>query len=235
MRINDFFNDMEISENDKIYAQKAIAAKGLEKHISIKEYLLSWREKGYCRYSEVATTYRYDKRIRNVLYKYISYLEEFFRANIQDNYYNKVEQEFWISQLKELLIKYNQNLNDALENLSFSHLLKQMEKLPQEIKDVCISIKSYVNQNIKALIELRNAVMHNKFLVLYKGLKFCYVNGVDSEKNNGLKANIINLANFLPTGAKEQYVLDINDCRKQKNNKGKTRWDLPTQITVMLP
>lgn len=231
MRTEEFFEGLEISEEDKARAQKAIYAKGIEKHILIKEYLLNWKESGCIKYSEIATTYRYDKRIRNVFYKYISYLEEFFRANILDAFYNNTNQDFWITKIEILFKRTNQNLNDTLELLEFSDLLKQMKKLPEEIKDRCVFVKAYLQQNIDALIVLRNAVMHNKFLVLYKGFAFCYL---DSKKNAGLKANALNLANFLPEGVRKQFIIDINDCRKKRNNDGKTKWDLPTQVTVVL-
>lgn len=231
MRIEEFFKDLEISEEDKVRAQKAIYSKGIEKHILIKEYLLNWRSVSKIKYAEIATTYRYDKRIRNVLYKYISYLEEFFRANILDSYINRIDQIFWIPKLKRLLEKNRQNLNAALESLSFRDLLKQMIALPEEIKDKCLFVKTHLKQNVDALVDLRNAVMHNKFLVLYKGFKFCYI---DTRKDAGLKFNIMNLVNFLPQEVREQAIADVNVCRKKGDNNDKTKWVLPTQITINL-
>lgn len=54
-------------------------------------------------------------------------------------------------------------MNAALENLSFRDLLKQMIALPEEIKDKCLFVKTHLKQNVDALVDLRNAVMHNKF------------------------------------------------------------------------
>lgn len=154
MRTEEFFKDLEISEEDTVRAQKAIYSKGIEKHILIKEYLLNWRSVSKIKYAEIATTYRYDKRIRNVLYKYISYLEEFFRSNILDSYINRIDQIFWIPKLKSLLEKNRQNLNAALESLSFRDLLKQMIALPEEIKDKCLFVKTHLKQNVDALVDL---------------------------------------------------------------------------------
>lgn len=231
MRTVEFFKDLEISEEDTVRAQKAIYSKGIEKHILIMEYLLNWRSVSKIKYAEIATTNRYDKRIRNVLYKYISYLEEFFRANILDSYINRIDQIFWIPKLKSLLEKNRQNLNAALESLSFRDLLKQMIALPEEIKDKCLFVKTHLKQNVDALVDLRNAVMHNKFLVLYKGFKFCYI---DNRKDAGLKSNIMNLVNFLPQGVRDQAIADVNVCRKKGDNIDKTKWVLPTQITINL-
>ena len=48
-------------------------------------------------------------------------------------------------------------------------------------------------ENCKALAGLRNAVMHNKFLLLYRGYDICYVEGVDGNKSASFKANLLNL------------------------------------------
>lgn len=80
-----FYKNLIISDEDKIRAEKSLKSKGVEKHIMIKERLLNWSDSDSIEYEKVASTYRYDKRIRYTLFKYISYLEEFYRAVILDN------------------------------------------------------------------------------------------------------------------------------------------------------
>lgn len=62
MREVEFYKNLEIDAEDKPRAEKALKSKGLEKHILIKEYLMTWRrgevEKAI-RYSEIASIYRY--------------------------------------------------------------------------------------------------------------------------------------------------------------------------------
>lgn len=105
-----FYKNLIISDEDKIRAEKSLKSKGVEKHILIKERLLNWSTSESIEYEKVASTYRYDKRIRYTLFKYISYLEELYRAVILDNYVVDVRQKFWIKDLREQLKAYSNNL-----------------------------------------------------------------------------------------------------------------------------
>lgn len=234
MREAEFYKNVKIDEADKPRAERALKSKGVEKHILIKEDLMAWSESETIKYSQIASTYRYDKRIRNVLFKYISYLEEFYRAVILDNYHDKTKQRFWVDELRENLKTYENDLNQALERLDFSNLLWQVRRLPQAARTKCGFPSKHIKENTFALKELRNAVMHNKFLLLFRGFEVCYVEGVDSKKSANLKANILNLVNFLPSGAKEQCITDINACKEERNNENKTKWDLPAQVIVLI-
>jgi hypothetical protein len=236
MREMEFYQNILIEETDKPRAAKALKSKGIEKHILIKDYLMTWRRgevEKKIRYSEIASIYRYDKRIRNVLFKYISYIEELYRGILLDSFTGATEQTFWRKSVKTLLDEHT-NLNNALEDLPFSELLWQTQAkgFPAEVKSLCPFPDTHLCENTKALIELRNAVMHNKFLILYRGFEICYVSGVDAGKSASLKANIYNLHNFLPNEVGDKMLVDINDCRKKHNNDNKTKWDLPTQIIV---
>lgn len=229
-REEEFYKDIQIAEDDIPRAAKQLISKGIEKHILIKNYLLSWRKNTQIRYSEIATTYRYDKRMRNVLFKYISYIEEHFRAVILDNLANDVVKDP-IPNLKHLLGKNSNDLNIALEDLLFSDLLKQVQRFPENIREKFYPINSHEWVNINALINLRNAVMHNKFIMLYRGFKECFMK---ENKSATLKVNILNLTNFLPNEVSINLINEINECRKAKKNKDKTKWDLPPQIAIVL-
>lgn len=226
-----FFKNLIIDSADKERIAKSLKSKGVEKHILIKNKLLAWSASEEIKYSQIASTYRYDKRIRYVLFKYISYLEEFYRSIILDNYINDINQTFWLGKLKNYIQQY-QNLNEALEHLDFSTLINQCMKLPIALQNSCFFSDTHLKANISALIELRNAVMHNKFLLLYRGFKQCYVKGVDNSKSANLKANILNLIQFLPTEVRLQCVKGVNDCQQNRNNKNDTEWDLPQQVII---
>ena len=230
-----FYQNLIVCDEDKIRIANYLKTKGIEKHILIKEKLLSWSESGNIEYTKVASTYRYDKRIRLVLFKYLSYLEEFYRAIILDHYITKTRQIFWINELKEKLKEYSHNLNDALEHLDFASLLIQSQKLPKAIKELChFPSGKHLKDNSIALKELRNAVMHNKFLLLYRGFNECYVQGVDDGKSANLKANILNLIQFLPQEVGNQCKKDINNCKEDRNKPHDTTWDLLSQIVITL-
>ena len=230
-----FYKNLIVGDEDRIRVEKSLKSKGVEKHILIKERLLNWSMSDSIEYAKVASTYRYDKRIRYMLFKYISYLEEFYRAVILDNYVNRVKQKFWIEELQDKLVEFDYNLNDALEHIDFRVLLIQCQRLPKPKRDLCgFPGRKYLKDNSFALKELRNAVMHNKFLLLYRGYEVCYVNGVDDSKSASLKANILNLIQFLPPEVGEQCVKDINACKEDRNEADDTKWDLPPQIVITI-
>lgn len=230
-----FYQNLIIADEDKERLAYSLKSKGVEKHILIKEKLLAWSECDKIEYAKIASAYRYDKRIRYVLFKYISYLEEFYRAVILDNYINSVKQVFWIKPLRANLKECNNDLNDALERLEFSSLLAQCQRLPEETKNKCFpSNCNHLNKNLFALKELRNAVMHNKFLLLYRGFNVCYVEGVDDGKSANLKANILNLIQFLPEEVGLQCAKDINACKESRDKESDTKWDLSPQIVISI-
>ena len=234
-KVAEFYKDLVIDDEDKPRSVLALRSKGVVKHILIKNKLLNWCINGKIEYTKVASTYRYDKRLRKILFKYISYLEEFYRAIILDNYYGKVNFKFWIADLKNNLNKFDNDLNVALEHLDFTSLLIQSERLPKGARDLCDFPKTkFLKQNLIALKELRNAVMHNKFLLLYRGFEVCYVDGVDGNKSTSLKANIINLISFLPKDVGDKCRIEINECKEDTGEVDKTRWDLPDPIVITI-
>ena len=172
-----FYKNLVICDEDIERAEKNLKAKGVEKHIMIKEKLSAWSTEDI-KYTQIASTYRYDKRIRLVLFKYISYLEEFYRGIILDHDRFKTQKEFWIENVKGFLKEFNNDLNQVMERLEFSDLLKQIKNITDGVKrEFKLPNNKRLDENIKALISLRNAVMHNKFLLLYRGFDICYING----------------------------------------------------------
>lgn len=234
-RREEFYKNLIIDEEDKEQAEKYLTSKGVEKHIILKEKLFNWIEGDKIEYSLIASTYRYDKRLRNILFKYISYLEEYYRSVILDEYRYRVKKIKWIRDIKERLEEFNGDLNDALEHIDFSSLLIQTRMLPQRVKNKCLLPKTRnLKENSIALKELRNAVMHNKFLLLYRGYETCYIDGVDDNKSSNLKANILNLISFLPKSVAEGCIRDINAAREEKENQLGTKWNLPPAAVIKL-
>lgn len=232
-RREEFYKNLIIDEEDKERAERFLTSKGVEKHIILKEKLFNWIEGEKIEYSLIASTYRYDKRLRNILFKYISYLEEFYRSVILDEYRFRVKKIQWIRDINDKLEEFNGDLNDALEHIDFSALLIQISKLPQRVKNKCLLFKAKnAKENSIALKELRNAVMHNKFLLLYRGYETCYIDGVDDNKSSNLKANILNLISFLPESVAEGCVRDINAAKEEKENQLGTKWNLPPAVVI---
>lgn len=227
-----FFDNLIIVDDDKKNAKHYFKTKGLEKHIIIKEQLQAWGVENL-EYSMIASTYRYDKRLRYILFKYISYIEEFYRAIILDNFRTNPKSFEWESELNNKLSNYNYNLDLALEHIDFKTLLHQSKIMPRDIIPLFEFPKTkHLGANIDALIALRNAVMHNKFLLLYR-FGVCYINRTGTWKSTGLKANILNLLSFLPNEVAEKCKNEINEARKEKNNEN-NKWNLPKIVIIDL-
>lgn len=232
MDTREFYENLEIEDKDRERAEKYLKAKGLFFHMQIKNKLLAWTEGKTIKYTQIASYYRYDKRIRNVLYKYIAYLEEFYRAAILDKYCKSTQQSFWIAEIKERLEK-SSTQNIILEDLSFKVLIKQMQQMPDEIKQKCnFAGRKNLKKNFYALKELRNAVMHNRFLLMYRGFAICYLD--NGKKGSTLRDNILNLISFLPEDVGQKCRKDIENCLEDRNSEQETAWDLPEQAIVSL-
>lgn len=229
----DFYKNLIISDVDRPRAERYLKAKGIKKHLLVKEYLQPWSKTEDVKYTQIASTYRYDKRIRMVLYKYISYLEEWYRSIILDNF--TIETIYEINPTKEFQNKISQknDLNDALEAIEFSTLLANIRHYDQFDKKLISFQKKHIGRNFSALRELRNSVMHNKLLVLYRGFEECYVNNKEAASST-ISANILNLISFLPKEVGEKCKKEINNCSKNKNTNDDTKWDIPRFIIIRL-
>ena len=199
--------------------------------MQIKNKLLAWSSDKAIKYSQIASYYRYDKRIRIILYKYIAYLEEYYRAILLDNFSDSTEQNFWIKIIADK-INSGIRLDIILENLGFRSLLNQIKLLPDNLKEYSFNSNKPIRKNIDALIELRNAVMHNKFLLMYRGFSMCYF--AKGRKGSTLRDNILNLVNFLPEDVGKNCIKDINACKENRNTEKDTEWDLPEQAIVVI-
>lgn len=227
-----FLQNLLVENDDISRLDDFLISKGIFIHNKIKEKLQSFiGSNKKITYSQIASIYRYDKRIRFVLYKYISYLEEYLRSIILDNYCynNNFNQDFWICKLKKEFNKYK-NLEIALENLSFRDLTSQVIALPNELVPKTFKNNKYLKQNLNSLIDLRNSVMHNKFLLFHVGYKKCKF--IDKPSGSTLRHNIYNLACFLPNNVSISLFDNINKCRENRNNQDDTKWDLPKQFII---
>lgn len=231
-----FYTYLQINDEDRERAERALYSKGVQKHITIKKKLLLWRDTTvgeHVKYAQIATAYRYDKRIRFVLFKYISYLEEFYRAKILDAYYCHPKQKFWTDEMMVKLDRNGNDLDNALEHLDFGNLLEQCKKCPPKVKKQFLFPHKKFEENVEAIRRLRNAVMHNKFLLLYRGLGECYIVGIENAQTT-LSAHILNLISFLPNEVGEKCKTEINACQIDKNELNETEWDLPDKLVLNL-
>jgi hypothetical protein len=234
MKAHEFIEiiDIKLEEIDK--AKHYLNLKGVNLHHSIYSYLSSYTA-SKIKYCEIATTYRYDKRIRKVLYKYIGLIEEKIRAFIDNKYSDEMDQLKITTKIAKTL-KSEIELYKALDKTLFSDLMAQVMDLSEEDIHSIFPDTLFESKNLKALAELRNAVSHNRFLLNYLDFKECNIEGRIS---GSLHANLTNLANHLEKSIKRSFINEINSCSVLEENNGssslfQTEWNLPNFVKIVL-
>ncbi|MCI8733498.1 MAG: hypothetical protein HFE29_04125 [Clostridia bacterium] len=228
MNYDEFFDKVYIEEIDKNKAKYYLDNRGICEHIFVAEYLQSLKTEKVT-YYEVATAFRYDKRIRRIIYKYIGFLEEYLRAYIINHFRTNTSNLKTTKILSNLLAKY-EDLYSAVNQLTFGNLISQVKKLPVSHLNKIFSV-NIRNKNLDALVGLRNEVNHNRFLLHNKSLRSCTVG-----TNNGrsLWANIINLSNLLPEKLRMNLQKEIDIAKEPRKIKfeGQVEWSLIEEIII---
>lgn len=222
--INSFFSLISINENEKELAREYVELRGLDEHIMMANYLSSYLEEGKPTYSEVATAFRYDKRIRRIVYKYIGLLEEYYRSFLCNNY----------TSTSELQIKTNKSLYDYCSNSLFSRVVNIVWSLDDTRREELFESKIVLKKNLDALVTLRNAISHNWTLINYRN--YDEVTLTNGEIGCSLLANVKNLMFLLPNKIQGSFKEDINNAahfgfRKLTNQ---TEWNLPNFLVIKL-
>ena len=229
-----FWEQIDITEEEKSKSEIYLKYRGIEAHDNVRNFLQSLTGTKVS-YSSIATAFRYDKRIRRIIFKYIGFLEEAIRAYIANKYADDIESLSCIKELKNDL-EDGKSLFDALSGLTFGELKRQFEKLSNADIVEIFSNYSYRLRNLKmdlsAVVRLRNEICHNRFLLDNRQLAKCNV----GDKNGSLWANIVNLYNLLPDYIKEQFKSEIEKARIETDNKfdNQTEWDLFPQLIISI-
>jgi|GEM_PF-545428 len=208
---NNFLNRMIFSSNEeKEDCIKYLDLKGISYHTVLVNYI-GFDENGKVEYKKVADLYRYDKRIRNILYRFLSAFEEGIRAFISNRYSNNLNQIKSGKKLEEIKknISEGSSLSKELENLLFKELLDLSKELSLEVKKELYgkNIK-HLRKNLNAIRELRNVVSHHRILCVYDDFEECFL---DDKKGDNLIDNIKNLYNLLNPYYKEFFKEQINN------------------------
>lgn len=255
MKIEDLIARLDFDENRKDSerrdAEFYIRTKGIALHLQVAEHLghdLS-REGERISWQKLSAMLRYDKKLRDRLYIYIATLEEYIRACISNRYDDDSDQEFWIDEKntwdKKKSIKKRiadgEKVSDVLNDIVLRQLVRQVKNLPEaDKKDFFDVDSSLVDRNLSAVVQLRNAFGHHRFLPEYKFAR-CVVEG---EESDSLENNIKNLRQLLPIeyrfgkDGNGGITADINKCRfEQKATDGKNEtvtMDLPPKDVIVL-
>ncbi len=218
-----FFDLVDININEIEAAKSYIKLRGLYEHIQMAQFLEPFlhRKPLYC---EVATVFRYDKRIRRIIYKYIGFLEEYLRSTLSNNF----------KEPSDLGIKTSKSLNDYLPTCLFSVLLQILWRTDKSFKKEIFPVDILLLKNLEAINCLRNAVSHNRTLVNYRNFLDVTING--KKCNNSLVENIINLYLHLPKEIGERFKKEINDAKFRGNahRTNQVSWKLPDFLIIFI-
>lgn len=204
------FEKLTFSSNeDKINFDKYIAIRGKYVFQQVYKFICNITN-DECTYLDLSSCIRYDKTLRDTLYKYLATFEEYLRAQIFNKY--EITREFRFSRKEKDYIKKMARHIYESEGKENSELYKKFKLDLGETIELVKEIKMFDEekcQEFDAIREVRNAVMHHNLLVLGKEQR---CNKVEENKRKiieGIKA----LANNLPEGYKLNFIKGINGLK----------------------
>lgn len=217
-----FFSLIDIEETEITSAEEYIRLRGLQEHINMAIYLSSFLPNRKPTYKEVATAFRYDKRIRRILYKYIGLLEESFRAYICNNF----------NYPSQLCLRTNKSLYEYISQSLFSTLVNIVWSLDESHKKIIFDNKDILKKNLDALVALRNVIGHNRTIVNYRDYKEVTLSS--GEVGYSLLLNIKNMLEFLPLEIGNKCIKEINDASRSgtKKIRNQVDWSLISMLVI---
>lgn len=234
MTKEEFWNNIIISDEEKQKSVFFLSNRGIIEHDNVRLYLESLTGRTV-KYSEIATAFRYDKRIRRVLFKFIGMIEEKIRAYISDKYFDDPGK-LNMSKVLSTRFKKEGDLWTAVSSIRFSLLIEQYFLLDTEEQKEIFPQREYNRQDfykdLDALVQLRNDVSHNRFILDSSRLKPCSI----GDHTGSLWENIMNLRLFLPVLAQGQFLKEIEDCQNPTGEtyKNQTDWEIIDKYTIQI-
>lgn len=213
--MNDFLSKMNFHSNEeKESCVNYLTLKGVAYHAVLANYI-GLNSRGKIEYKKISVLYQYDKRLRNILYKFLSAFEEGVRAYICNKYISDMISIKKLSKPNYDSIVRGSSLPRELENLDFNKLINVAKKLRINERIELFGTSKDIKTNLDAIRELRNAVSHHRQLFVYDSLNDCVV---DNKSSNSLIDNVKNLYNYLPSHYKEFFRAAINKACEDKDD-----------------
>lgn len=198
------FDKLIVGDDEMRDFEKYIEIKGVYLYKQIYDVLTT-----YCSdlitYNELSNVIRYDKNLRDILYKYLATFEEYLRAKLFLKYDVANREHMYIGQegLKRLKSDIQLKTDNTVSNLYFCFQLE----LGASIK-LLEHIKMYDASTIielREIKELRNQVMHHNVLVLGQS-----INKEQAERNlQTLKRRLALLCKHLPEEYRKGFQKSI--------------------------
>lgn len=213
------------SEDEKKECIEYINAKGLVNHITLANYI-GLDENNKIKYSTIANLYQYDKRIRNILYKYIALIEERIRSFI-GNKFEKDYSSLTLTNKQRNKIEDIGSLSIYLNDIVFDDIKKTFLSLDEKIKNQMFSETENLETRLYDLQVLRNHISHHRILIFREQY-------FDS-KNINIKKSIDNLIGLLHNnGVKEKFKKEINEAKfeRKKEYKFEREMDIPSKAII---
>ncbi len=209
------FDKLIVANTEMHDFEKYVESKGVYLHKQIYDVLTTYNLDKVS-YYELSSIIRYDKNLRDTLYKYLAAFEEYLRANLFAKY--DVSNSSYIYKghkgLEKLKYDIQLKTNNAISNLYFCF---QLELGPTI--DLFEHVKMYDSTTLsdfRQIKELRNQVMHHNVLVLGQS-----TNKEQAETNlQTLKKRIALLCKYLP----EEYRKGFQTSIENLNINKKTRY-----------
>jgi len=169
---------------------------------------------GKIEYKKVQNMYVYDKRIRYILYKFLSALEEGIRGYIS-NHYNTMDKIKALSSKIHSAVEDGSNISKELENYDFNTLIQLTQKLQPDDLEILFNENENLEINLQAVRILRNTVSHHRMLFVYEDYEECLI---DSAISNTLTANIVNLSKLINPYFRPFLIEKINNAQFEKDD-----------------
>lgn len=203
------------NDEEREKCSKYLDLKGIAYHVVLINNI-GLDKNGEITYKKISDLYKYDKRLRNRLYKFISAFEEQIRGFIANRYSAGLDSSLLGTKVNELLDS-GSYITIALEELSFSELMNVVKELSEkDLNKLFPNVDQYLFKNLDAVRELRNAISHNKIILFYEEFESCYIDGIEKKD---LASNIKNLSNLIDEYYKQFLIDSINDAVNDKRDK----------------
>jgi hypothetical protein len=191
-----------LNENEKTEFEKYTSLKGIYLYKQVYDILLELNCNNSVKYKELSSIIRYDKNLRDTIYKYLATVEEYLRALLCEKYdVNEEEKAFE---------GHNTRLKEALfskTDSSKSNLYLKLKSDFSILMDVCIDkklIKISPSQK-KHIKDLRNHTMHHNLLLLGNAINVKSLH----DNFNTLENQLNDFIELLPCEYKKGFLSDI--------------------------
>jgi hypothetical protein len=210
-----FANDKEQAEFDQYFPIRGLGV--YQDTLRVLETLMEVRPISFVIFSGLI---RYDKQLRDVIYKYVAALEEFWRnylctkcEYLGDEIFNKVnkknESDF-ITLPPDKDYGWKLYRNPVLDLGSLLHIYTSLDlMLPTGVDPNSVTIKQ--------IKELRNIIMHHRMVTVDQSISCPSKKSID-EYTMKISASIESLTHTLPENYRLGFQKELYQCNYDKRN-----------------